>query len=50
MTLLKDTVQIEKGRKYNLLEENVMGLFAFFKRMISEMKKNHFLHLIGVEY
>ena len=31
MTLLKDTVQIEKGRKYNLLEENVHGAIRVFQ-------------------
>ncbi|GAB1417220.1 hypothetical protein MASR2M117_26260 [Paludibacter sp.] len=31
MTLLKDIVQIEKGRKYNLLEENRQGAIRVFQ-------------------
>jgi type I restriction enzyme S subunit len=31
MTLLKDIVQIEKGRKYNLLEENQQGAIRVFQ-------------------
>ncbi len=31
MTLLKDIVQIEKGRKYNLLEENQRGAIRVFQ-------------------
>ncbi|TAK41014.1 MAG: restriction endonuclease subunit S, partial [Saprospiraceae bacterium] len=31
MTLLKDIVQIEKGRKYNLLEENQEGAIRVFQ-------------------
>lgn len=50
MTLLKDIVQIEKGRKYNLLEENHQGATRVFQAndFRNEDKKLYTLEADGV--